>query len=121
VYGVEPVLVETGWVRLWWYGLAYAVGLLTVDLWVWLRRERLGYEPGDVVLFSVLFAAGVLLGGRIFDVALYEWFYYEDHVRQIPRLWQGAWRRTGSCWAPSPGRFSSAGCAAEAFWRSRTR
>jgi phosphatidylglycerol---prolipoprotein diacylglyceryl transferase len=89
VYGVEPVLVETGWVRLWWYGLAYAVGLLTVDLWVWLRRERLGYEPGDVVLFSVLFAAGVLLGGRIFDVALYEWFYYEDHVRQIPRLWQG--------------------------------
>jgi phosphatidylglycerol---prolipoprotein diacylglyceryl transferase len=89
MYGVEPVLVETGWVRLWWYGLAYAVGLLTVDLWVWLRRERLGYEPGDVVLFSVLFAAGVLLGGRIFDVALYEWFYYEDHVRQIPRLWQG--------------------------------
>jgi phosphatidylglycerol:prolipoprotein diacylglycerol transferase len=89
VYGVEPVLVETEWVRLWWYGLAYAVGLLTVDLWVWLRRERLGYEPGDVVLFSVLFAAGVLLGGRIFDVALYEWFYYENHVRQIPRLWQG--------------------------------
>ncbi len=89
VLGVDPVLLQTQWVRLWWYGLAYAGGLLTVDLWVWLRRERLGYEPGDVALFSLLFAAGVLLGGRIFDVALYEWFYYEDHVRQIPRLWQG--------------------------------
>ena len=83
VLGIDPVLLQTQWVRLWWYGL------LTVDLWVWLRRERLGYEPGDVALFSLLFAAGVLLGGRIFDVALYEWFYYEDHVRQIPRLWQG--------------------------------
>jgi phosphatidylglycerol:prolipoprotein diacylglycerol transferase len=89
VLGVDPVLLQTQWVPLWWYGLAYAVGLLTVDLWVWLRRERLGYEPGDVALFSLLFAAGVLVGGRIFDVALYEWFYYEDHVRQIPRLWQG--------------------------------
>jgi phosphatidylglycerol:prolipoprotein diacylglycerol transferase len=89
VLGIDPVLLQTQWVRLWWYGLAYAVGLLTVDLWVWLRRERLGYEPGDVALFSLLFAAGVLLGGRLFDVALYEWFYYEDHVRQIPRLWQG--------------------------------
>jgi phosphatidylglycerol---prolipoprotein diacylglyceryl transferase len=89
VLGIDPVLLQTQWVRLWWYGLAYAGGLLTVDLWVWLRRERLGYEPGDVALFSLLFAAGVLLGGRIFDVALYEWFYYEDHVRQIPRLWQG--------------------------------
>jgi phosphatidylglycerol:prolipoprotein diacylglycerol transferase len=89
VLGIDPVLLQTQWVRLWWYGLAYAVGLVTVDLWVWLRRERLGYEPGDVALISLLFAAGVLLGGRIFDVALYEWFYYEDHVRQIPRLWQG--------------------------------
>ena len=87
--GIDPVLLQMQWACLWWYGLAYAIGLLTVDLWVWLRRERLGYDRGDVALFSLLFAAGVLLGGRTFDVALYEWFYYEDHVRQIPRLWQG--------------------------------
>ena len=89
VLGIDPVLLQTEWVRLWWYGLAYAIGLLTVDLWVWLRREHLGFDGRDVAGFSVLFAAGVLLGGRIFDVALYEWFYYEDHVRQIPRFWQG--------------------------------
>ena len=87
--GIDPVLAELGEVRLWWYGLAYAVGLLTVDLWVWFRRERLGFEVRDVAEFSLLFAAGVLLGGRIFDVVLYEWFYYEDHVWQIPRLWEG--------------------------------
>jgi phosphatidylglycerol:prolipoprotein diacylglycerol transferase len=86
---MDPVMAEIGQVRLWWYGLAYAIGLLAVDLWVWLKREHLGFEGRDVAEFSLFFAAGALLGGRIFDVALYEWFYYEDHVRQIPSLWQG--------------------------------
>jgi phosphatidylglycerol---prolipoprotein diacylglyceryl transferase len=88
-YGIDPVLVEIGQVRLWYYGLAYALGLLAVNLWVWLRRERLGFDGRDVAEFSLFFAAGVLLGGRIFDVALYEWFYYEDHMWQIPSLWRG--------------------------------
>ncbi len=82
-------MAEVGPFRLWYYGLAYAIGLLTVDLWVWLKRERLGFDGRDVAEFSVLFGAGVLLGGRVFDVLLYEWFYYEDHVWQIPNLWQG--------------------------------
>jgi phosphatidylglycerol---prolipoprotein diacylglyceryl transferase len=86
---VDPVLADVGPVRLWYYGLAYAVGLLTVDLWVWLKRERLGFEGRDVAGFSVFFAAGVLLGGRLFDVVLYEWFYYESHIWQVPDLWQG--------------------------------
>ncbi|MCA1716995.1 MAG: prolipoprotein diacylglyceryl transferase [Actinobacteria bacterium] len=89
VYGIDPVLAEIGQIRLWYYGLAYAIGLLVVDLWVWLKRERLGFDGRDVAEFSLLFAAGVLLGGRIFDVVLYEWFYYEDHIWQIPSLWQG--------------------------------
>jgi len=89
LYSIEPLLIEIGRVQLWWYGLAYAVGLLTVDLWVWMRRGRLGYDRGDVAWFSLFFAAGVLVGGRLFDVMLYEWFYYEDHVWQIPTLWQG--------------------------------
>jgi phosphatidylglycerol:prolipoprotein diacylglycerol transferase len=89
VFAIDPVLVELEGIRLWHYGLAYAIGLLTVDLWVWLKRERLGFDGRDVAEFSLLFAAGVLLGGRIFDVILYEWFYYEAHPWQIPSLWQG--------------------------------
>jgi prolipoprotein diacylglyceryltransferase len=69
-YGIDSVLVEIGQIRLWYYGLVYAIGLLAVNLWVWLKRERLGFDGCDVAEFSLLFAAGVLLGGRIFDVAL---------------------------------------------------
>ncbi len=75
VYGIDPVLVEVGEIRLWYYGLAYAIGLLTVNLWMWLKRRSLGFSGRDVAEFSLLFTAGVLLGGRIFDVAFYEWFY----------------------------------------------
>ena len=86
---MDPVIAEIGGVELRWYGLAYAVGLLVVDLWVWLRRERLLFDGRDVAEFSLFFAAGVLVGGRLFDVVLYEWFYYGDHIWQIPNLWQG--------------------------------
>jgi phosphatidylglycerol:prolipoprotein diacylglycerol transferase len=86
---MDPVMAGIGPVRFWYYGLAYAIGLLAVDLWVWLKRERLGFDRRDVVEFSLLFAAGVLIGGRVFDVVFYEWFYYENHVWQIPGLWQG--------------------------------
>lgn len=81
--------MQIGAVRLWYYGLAYAIGLLTIQLWVYVRREDLGYDRRDVAWFSVSFAAGVLAGGRLFDVALYEWFYYGDHPWQIPRVWEG--------------------------------
>jgi phosphatidylglycerol:prolipoprotein diacylglycerol transferase len=88
-FGIGPMMVEIGGIRLWYYGLAYAIGLLAVDLWVWLKRKHLGFERRDVAEFSLLFAVGVLLGGRAFDVALYEWFYYKDHLWQIPSLWHG--------------------------------
>jgi prolipoprotein diacylglyceryltransferase len=87
IYAIDPALVETEWIRLWWYGLAYAVGLLTVDFWVWLKRENLGFDGDDVAGFSLFFAASVLLGGRLFEVALYEWFYYKHNIWQIPSLW----------------------------------
>jgi hypothetical protein len=69
-YGIDPVLDEIGQIRLWYYDLVYAIGLLDLHLWVWLKRERLGFGGRDVAENSLPFAAGVLLGGRIFDVAL---------------------------------------------------
>jgi phosphatidylglycerol---prolipoprotein diacylglyceryl transferase len=86
---LDPVIAEIEPVRLWYYGLAYAIGLLTVDLWVWHKRKHLGFERRDIAEFTLLFASGVLLGGRIFDVAFYEWFYYKNHLSQIPSLWHG--------------------------------
>jgi prolipoprotein diacylglyceryltransferase len=104
VYVINPVLVEVGPTRLWYYGLAYAIGLLTVDLWVWLKRERLGFDRRDVAEFSLLFAAGVLLGGRIFDVASTSGSTTRTTCGRSRTSGKGAWRPMGSCLGPSSGR-----------------
>jgi phosphatidylglycerol:prolipoprotein diacylglycerol transferase len=84
---MDPELAQVGPLHLWYYGLAYAIGLLAIHLRVYLRRERLGYDRRDVALFSL--SGGVLLGGRLCDVALYEWFYYGEHPWQILRPSEG--------------------------------
>jgi prolipoprotein diacylglyceryltransferase len=59
---MAPVLLEIGPVRLWYYGLAYAIVLLIINQRVRRRRERLGWSLRGVFDFSVQFAVSVLLG-----------------------------------------------------------
>ena len=75
----DPVMLEVGPLRTYYYGAAYAIGLVVVSLWIFLRREILGYDKGEVAEFSLVFAAGVLAGGRLLDVFLYEWSYFREH------------------------------------------
>lgn len=85
----DPVMLEVGSLRTYYYGAAYATGLLVVSLWICLRREALGYTKGEVADFSLVFAVGVLVGGRLFDVFLYEWSYFKEHPLSVFTLWQG--------------------------------
>ena len=57
---------------LYWYGAIYTVGFLGVFGWFALRRGRLGWSMADVIELTVLMAAGILIGGRVFDILVYE-------------------------------------------------
>ncbi len=59
--GVEPVIAEIGPVLHWYYGLAYAIGLRTFDLWVRLWRGRVRFEGRDVADFPPLVALCVTI------------------------------------------------------------
>lgn len=85
----DPVIVEIAGVRIWYYGLAYAVGFLGMHLWVFKRRNVLGWGRRDIYDFSLIFALSVLLVGRAFDIAVYEWGYYQKHTSQILSYWRG--------------------------------
>jgi phosphatidylglycerol---prolipoprotein diacylglyceryl transferase len=89
VHRWNPVMFQVGPVRLWYYGLAYAIGFLTVRLWLLRRRDRLGWSRSEVLDFSILFAAAVLLVGRAFDIAVYEWGYYREHWVRLLSFWEG--------------------------------
>lgn len=61
IHRIDPVLADLGSIRLWYYGLAYAIGFLGIHLWLRGRRERLGWrvdEVYDFSLFSPVCSAG---------------------------------------------------------------
>jgi phosphatidylglycerol:prolipoprotein diacylglycerol transferase len=76
-------------IPLYYYGLAYTIGFLGVHVWLMLRRKQLGLTRSEVYDFSILFAVCVLVFGRIFEIAVYEWDYYREHMQYLFSYWRG--------------------------------
>lgn len=89
VHRLAPGLVTLWSVRLYYYGLAYALGFAGVLCWFLRRRRALGWSARDVLDLAILFAAGVLLLGRAFEIVVYEWDYYTRHPEQLLDWWRG--------------------------------
>lgn len=89
VHRIDPILVDLGGIRLWYYGLAYAVGFLGAHLWLRARRDRLGWRPEEVYDFSIFLAISILLVGHAFEIVFYEWAYYSRHPWQTLNYWNG--------------------------------
>lgn len=94
---IDPVAISIGPVSIKWYGLAYVAGLLLG--WLYIRRllstDRLWQAnrpplPSDVAddLFAWI-AIGVIVGGRLGHILLYEPGYYFSHPLEILKIWQG--------------------------------
>jgi len=89
---VHDLSLEIGMVfglPVYWYGAIYTVGFLGVFGWFALRRGRLGWTMADVVELSVLMALGIMIGGRVFDILVYEMDYYREHPFQAFDWWVG--------------------------------
>jgi phosphatidylglycerol:prolipoprotein diacylglycerol transferase len=89
LYGLDPTFARLGSVQLWYYGLAYALGFLTIHLWLMARRQRIGWSRSAVVDCSLIVTVCVLIGGRAFNIAVYEWGYYREHPAELFSFWQG--------------------------------
>ena len=89
VHHIDPVLVDLGQIRIWYYGLAYCVGFVGVHLWLRQSRRLLGFTLQDVYDLSLAFTAGVLIFGRAFEVVVYESDYYWEHPQQLLSYWRG--------------------------------
>jgi phosphatidylglycerol:prolipoprotein diacylglycerol transferase len=92
---VDPVLVHIGPLPIRWYALGYIFGLLLGWLYArrlvatsWLWKHSPG-TPADLDDLVVWVALGVVLGGRLGDVILYEPSYYLANPLEIPQVWHG--------------------------------
>ena len=93
---ISPVLVELGPLAIRWYALAYIAGLIAG--WAWLRRvvaeDRYWRgaprpTPESIDDLLVYCAFGVIVGGRIGQVLLYDPSYYLANPLEIVAVWHG--------------------------------
>ena len=89
VHRIDPVLLEIGGVYLWFYGLSYSLAFTSIFLWLRRVRWKFGLTVGAVYSLTIYIALGVLIGGRLLEVFIYEWPYYSQHLSQIAAAWLG--------------------------------
>jgi len=89
IHNIDPIIGTVFGVHLWWYGLSYTLGFFNAFNFIGKRRVRLGLTTLQVYDLTILIAVGVIVGGRLVEVALYEWPFYSEHPHLIPALWLG--------------------------------
>ena len=89
VHRIDPIFGEFAGFYLWFYGLSYSLGFLSILFWFKRVRKRLELTINDVYSLTIYLAVGVLVGGRLLEVFFYEWPYYQKHFWQIPAMWLG--------------------------------
>lgn len=95
VHNIDPILFTLGGVHFWWYGLSFTLGFLNMHIVVRRNREELGLSLSSVYTLTLLFAIGVLIGGRSVVVFNNEWEFYGEHLWLIPAIWIGGFASHG--------------------------
>lgn len=94
---INPVALDLGFVSIKWYGLAYLAGFLIGWLYVrrllsqthlWTRNTPpMSVQAVDDLLIYI--TVGVVLGGRLGFVTLYEPAFYAANPLEIVKIWRG--------------------------------
>ncbi|MGH6717740.1 MAG: prolipoprotein diacylglyceryl transferase [Alphaproteobacteria bacterium] len=88
---IDPVLIAIGPFALRWYALAYVAGLV---LGWWLvralvRRDPAGITTTDIDDFLTWATVGVIVGGRLGYVVVYNLPYFAANPAEILAVWRG--------------------------------
>lgn len=89
VHSFDIAIFSTPVGTAYWYGAVYTFGFLGVLVWFRQRRHVIGLSEREVASFVILFAIGVLVGGRVFDIMVYELDYYRDRPLAALNWWNG--------------------------------
>ncbi|ALE03579.1 prolipoprotein diacylglyceryl transferase [Bartonella ancashensis] len=94
---LDPVIIRLGPIALHWYGLGYVIGILFA--W-WYAQKLLDKSflwnactpPTDrnkISDFIVWATLGVIIGGRLGQVLIWDFAYYFEHPSAIIAVWDG--------------------------------
>lgn len=95
VHNIDPIIFSIGGVHIWWYGLGFTLGFINAHIILRRNRAKLGLSLKSVYELTLLFAFGVLIGGRALVVVNNEWEFYGEHLWLIPAIWIGGFASHG--------------------------
>ncbi len=79
---VDPIAFQLGPLPVYWYGIAYAVGLFVSYTVLVRQAKRFGQDPEIVGNGLIVIAIAALIGGRLYHV-IDQWALYQDDLLKI--------------------------------------
>lgn len=87
--------LSLGPITLYTYTVLIDIGTIGALAWLYVRARAFGREPSRWLDAGLCAAAGAFLGGRI-AFAVANWLYFQNHVIEILRLWEGGYAWPGA-------------------------
>ena len=78
----DPIAFQLGPLPVYWYGIAYAVGLFVAFTVLVRQARRFGQDPDLVGNGIIIIAVAALIGGRLYHV-IDQWALYSDDLLKI--------------------------------------
>jgi len=85
----DPVAIQIFSVEIRWYSLAYIIGILfgwTLSKRIFINDPLLKQKFDDYITYLII---GIIIGGRLGYVILYNFDYYLNNLIDIFKIWQG--------------------------------
>ncbi|MDH3339020.1 MAG: prolipoprotein diacylglyceryl transferase [Gammaproteobacteria bacterium] len=88
---IDPIIFQIGFLKIRWYGLMYVIGFLFA-WWLARRRCHVKHSPikadqVDDLIFNAML--GVIVGGRIGSVVVYNWATFLEDPLYLFKIWEG--------------------------------
>ncbi len=88
-WNIDPIAFSLGAIKVHWYGIFFALGLLGAFFlgeWIFKRENK---DPKLLDSFFLYLIIGITLGARLAHVFFYDFDYYKDHPLEILFIWKG--------------------------------
>lgn len=91
-YGIDPILVTVGPLKIYWYGFLYSLGIFLA--WKFVSRQLIKYpvkglDSNLVEKWLTYIIIGVILGARLGYILFYDLFYYINKPLEVFKFWNG--------------------------------
>ncbi|HEX5591187.1 MAG TPA: prolipoprotein diacylglyceryl transferase [Candidatus Limnocylindrales bacterium] len=78
----DPIAIQIGPLPVYWYGIAYAVGLAAAYVVLVRQARRFGQDPEIIGNGLIVIAIAALIGGRLYHV-IDQWQLYRDDLAKV--------------------------------------